>query len=114
MRMPSRALVKTLAASWSFSLSFLLLGNVLGEDDNAADAAVRSSPGMYLPAKPLDGEIRADEAVLVAIQVFAGQGAAMQRFPAVGDFGKDLIVRAADHAPTGSPKSRSQRRLTAR
>ena len=74
-----------------------LLGNVLGEDDNATDAAVRSPPGMDLPAEPLDGEIRADETVFLAIQVFPCQRAPMQRLPAIGDLGKHIVVRAADH-----------------
>jgi hypothetical protein len=41
-------------------------------------------------------EILANEAVLLAIEVFAGQRTAMQVFPSLRDFRKEFVVRAAD------------------
>jgi hypothetical protein len=74
----------------------LLLSDVLGEDENAADGSLRGAPWVHLPAEPLDGEIIADKAVFVAIQVFAGKRTAMQDLPAVRYLRKDMVVRAAD------------------
>jgi hypothetical protein len=93
MRMPSCA-----GGQLELFPIFLLLGDVLGKDENAAHGSLRGAPGVHLPAEPLEGEVIADKAVLVTIQIFAGQGAAMQDLPAVRDFREDFVVGAADQA----------------
>src|ERR1035438_4772385 len=72
------------------------MGNVLAKDDNAPNASFRGPPGMDLPAQPMHRKILANEAVLLAIEVFAGQRTAMQVFPSLRDFRKEFVVRAAD------------------
>src|SRR5262249_54829861 len=77
----------------------LALGDVLGKDDDAAHLSA-AVPGEDFPAEPLDGAIGMLEAVLVAPDDVAAQAPLMGLLPALGDFGKDIVVRLANEVLT--------------
>src|SRR5262249_37930914 len=74
----------------------LALGNLLGEDENAADLATARVPRADLPPQPLYRPLGTLEGVFVGPHDVTGQAPAVGLPPAVGDVGEDLVVGLAD------------------
>src|ERR1039457_5256198 len=77
-------------------LGLLALGDVLGEEHNAAYVAIARQPGMYSPLYPLHAAVRPVNVVLAGLRRFSGQTAAMRLFQAFRQIGEYLIGGVSD------------------
>ena len=69
--------------------------DVLREQDDASHNARGVPPGPGLPPEPLDVAIGSLEGVVGGAENFAQEGPAVDLAPPIGDFGRDVVVRAA-------------------
>lgn len=74
----------------------LLLGDVLSEEDDTADAALGVMPGPYFPALPLDGAIGAQERVGVTALAGAGKAALNDVATALRPLRQQVVDAAPD------------------
>lgn len=82
-----------------------LCGQVIGDDDDAANLAALVLPGLDGPAQPLALAVAALPQVHVALQVLAGQAAGMQLAPALRQVRQQRVVRGANQLGAGQAKA---------
>src|SRR5215469_7873938 len=77
-------------------LRLLPSGDLLREDEQAADPTRRAKPGLDLPAHPLTPAIGALEQVFFGRLDPSTQAPPMHLFPALGNLREDLVMGAPD------------------
>ena len=83
---------KLLLALPQRGLGALLRRNLSGREHDAADPARLVGPGVGCPANPALLSVGVDPAIVVVGVEFSVQHSAMDRFPAIGNIGVELVV----------------------